>query len=128
MQYLIDYLLDKGVVKVKMNGRLNFQTAEQYSKEAIKLARENSCTKFLIDHTDTKLEEGIYKIHTAGEELQQFGFKDTDRIAIIISDSDNYSKLFETVNQNNRWSTFKYFNENNIEEAIQWLSETDMKK
>jgi len=123
MSYSVDYLPDKDMVLVKIKGRLNFKIAEQYSKEAVKLARQNDCRNFLIDHTETTIDEEIYKIHTAGEELQQFGFQNSDRIAIIVAKNSNYSKLLDTLKQNRMWSTFKYFNEDNIRDAYNWLLE-----
>ncbi|MBN1302655.1 MAG: hypothetical protein JW995_15660 [Melioribacteraceae bacterium] len=104
-----------------MKGRLNFKIAEQYSKEAIKLAHKNECTKFLINHTETLLSGTIDKIHTEGEELQQFGFKSTDQIAVILPNLGEDSNLVEPVNKNIRWSELKYFNSANIQEAFKWL-------
>ena len=125
MDYTIDYLTDKKIVSVKMTGRLNFQIAEQYSTEAVKLARQNNCTKFLIDHTGTTVRGRIDKIYAAGEELQQFGFINTDHIAIIIADLGSNPDLLENVNQNSRWSIVKYFNADNLQAAFDWLLEIE---
>lgn len=121
MKYTVDYLSDNKIVSVKMKGRLNFQIAEQYSREAVKLARQNDCTKFLFDHSETKMQGGVNNIHASGEELQQFGFKSSDRIAIVIANLGNDSNLLESVNLNSRWSALKYFYEDNIQEAFNWL-------
>ena len=75
MEYKVDYLEDKKIVQVKVKGRVNYQIVQQYSIEAVKLARENNCRKFLINHSKTLLEDGIYKIHTDGDALEKFGFK-----------------------------------------------------
>ena len=69
MGYTIDYLEDKKIVQVVIKGRVNFKLAQQYSMEAIKLAREYNCKKYLINHSKTLLEENIYKIHTDGPML-----------------------------------------------------------
>ncbi|OGU55345.1 MAG: hypothetical protein A2V66_03990 [Ignavibacteria bacterium RBG_13_36_8] len=122
MEYTVDYLMDKKIVSVKMKGRLNFQVAEQYSREAVKLARQNDCTKFLIDHTETTMQGGVNKIHSTGEEMQQFGFKNTDRIAIVIANLGNDSNLLEPVNQNSQCCVLKYFCADNTQEALNWLS------
>jgi hypothetical protein len=121
MKYTVDYLPDEKIVIVKMKGRLNFQVAEQYSKEAVKLAHQNDCTKFIFDHTKTTQQGGINKIHTDGEEMQQFGFKNPDRIAIVIANFNYDSNLFKYESQNSRWSTLKYFSADNIQEAFNWL-------
>ena len=92
---------------------------QQYSIEAIKLAHEYNCEKFLINHTKTSLEAGIYKIHTDGDALEQFGFKSSDKIAIVISSDQSDSQFFETTDSNVKWSNFKYFN--TIEKAVRWL-------
>ena len=85
MEYKVSFNVSKKIVCIKNEGRLNFQKASQYSTEATKLAHRHNCNKYLIDHTDTMLERGLYKLHTDGAALENFGFKNTDRVAIIIS-------------------------------------------
>jgi len=125
MDYTINYLPDKKIVSVKMKGRLNFQIAEQFSREAVKLAKQNDCSSFLIDHSETQMSGGVNKIHASGEELQQFGFKSSDRIAIIIANHNNALDSVEPASYNSRWSVFKYFQADKIQEAYSWLSEVD---
>jgi hypothetical protein len=60
MEYVIGYDPDKKFINIKVKGKLNFQMAEQYSVEAVKLAHTKNFHKFLIDHTQTKLEEGEF--------------------------------------------------------------------
>ena len=117
MKYTIEYLTDKKIVALKMKGRLNFQSAEQYSKEAIKLAHQHYCTKFLFDHKETITPKGKFIIHATGDELQQFGFKNTDRIAIVIGNR----KIVEPENRNASWSDYKYFSIEDMQKAIDWL-------
>jgi len=124
MKYTVEYLTDKNVVDIKMRGRLNYQIAEQYSKEALKLAHQNDCTKFLFDHKDTTM-RGVTNIHASGDELQQFGFKNTDRIAIVIENRKSDPQFVESENRNNSWSLFKYFSPNNIDEAMDWLMRSE---
>lgn len=123
MVYTVDYLEDIKIICVKMKGRLNFQIAEQYSKEAVKLARHYDCSKFIIDHTETTVQGGVNKIHVAGAELQQFGFKNTDLIAVVIANLADDPNLLEPIIQNSRWCVLKFFSAENIQEAYDWLSE-----
>ena len=120
MEYSIDYLEDKNIVQVKVKGRVNFQIAQQYSIEAKKLAHEYNCRKFLINHTKTLLEANIYKIHTDGDALEQFGFKSTDKIAVVISREQDDLRFSETTDTNVKWSNFKYFD--SAKEAVRWLA------
>ena len=122
MGYSLDYISDKNIVVVKIKGRLNFQIAEKYSKEASKLAHKNECTKILIDHTETSLQGGIYKIHTSGDEMQQFGFNNTDYIAVVVAKEDVDSNLHEPVSKNSHWSVIKYFYSDKLQDAYDWLS------
>ena len=121
MSYKINYLTGKKIVKVNIKGRLNFGIVQQYSLEAIKLAHENNCNKFLINHTRSLLEGGIYKLHTDGDALEQFGFKNNDKIAIVISSNQNDDHFLKTSKSNVKWSNFRYFN--TVEKANQWLLE-----
>jgi hypothetical protein len=120
MEYKVDYLEDKKIVQVKVKGRVNYQIVQQYSIEAVKLARENNCRKFLINHSKTRLEDGIYKIHTDGDALEKFGFKTTDKIAIVISRERDALRFGEETDANVKWSNFKYFD--SAKEAVRWLA------
>ena len=93
MKYSVEYLPDKEIVSVKINGRLNYKFAEQYSKEAVRLANINDCDKFLFNHTETILNGDGMNLHATGDELQQFGFKNNDRVAIIYG-KDSMKKTF----------------------------------
>lgn len=121
MEYFINHDEDKNIIGIKVKGKLNFKLAEKYSTEAIKLAHSFQCHKYLIDHLETKLEDaGHYKLHTDGAALEKFGFKDTDKIAIIISSVKDDRLLFEKIEHNAKWSNFKYFGTK--EEALAWLN------
>jgi hypothetical protein len=112
MEYSIRYLNENKIVEIKSEGRMSFKTAERYSKDAIKVAHEHSCNRFLIDHADT---DPSVNIHSTGEEFQQFGFQITDKIAIVIK----YGHSSVIGSHNSRWSDFKYFD--NVQEAVRWL-------
>lgn len=120
MEYTVDYLEDKKTIQVKVKGRVNFQIVQQYSIEAVKLARKNNCKKFLINHSKTLLEDGIYKIHTDGDALEKFGFKTSDKIAIVVSRNRDDLRFSEATDANIKWSNFKYFG--NSKEAVRWLA------
>jgi len=119
MKYEINYNTDKKFISIKAKGQLNFKMVEQYSVEATKLAHTKSCHKFLIDHTETKLDEGVYKLHTDGAALEKFGFKSNDRIAIVILRANDSSHFFDKKVFDVKWSNFKYFD--TVDEAIKWI-------
>ena len=123
MEYKINFNTGKKIVKIKNEGRLNFQKASQYSIEATKLAHENNCNKYLIDHTDTILERGLFKLHTDGAALENFGFKSTDRVAIIISSVSEQDSLNSKAVNAARWCSVKYFNV--LKEAEKWLAQKE---
>ena len=123
MLYTVEYLEGKKLVQVRIKGRVTFQLAEQYSVEAIKLAREYNCKKYLIDHSKTSLEAKIYKLHTDGDALQKFGFKTTDKIAIVIKRAKDDRRFSEDTDSNAKWSNFKYFD--TAIEALRWLGKEE---
>ena len=127
MKYTVDYLTDEKIVSIKMIGRLNYQTAEQFSKEAVKLAHKHYCTKYLLNHKETVMPKGSTNLHATGDELQQFGLKNTDKIAIIIESLNGNRKKLEPENRNSSWSDFKYFSAKNLQKAVDWLLETEQK-
>ena len=119
MSRTIKYIADKKIVEVIVRGRINFGTAQNYSVEAIKVARENNCSRFLIDHSKTELFEGIQRIYTDGAVLEQFGFQVTDKIAIVIESKNNHALLTDAAANNIKWSNFRYFN--TVTKAVEWL-------
>jgi len=120
MEYTIEYQEDKKFVQVKVKGRVNFKIAEQYSIEARKLAHEYNCKKYLINHSKTSLEANIYKIHTDGDALEMFGFKNTEKVAIVVSRERDDLRFSEATDANVKWSNFKYFGD--AKEAVRWLA------
>ena len=123
MEYTIECLDDKKIVQVKVKGRVNYQLAEQYSMEARKLAHEYNCKKYLINHSKTSLEANIYKIHTDGDTMEKFGFKSTEKVAIVISRVRDDLRFSEATEANVKWSNFKYFD--SAKEAVRWLGEIE---
>jgi hypothetical protein len=121
MGYVIDFAPGKDFIGIKVNGKLNFEVAERYSIEALKMARQNGYHKFLIDHKETELDAaGIYKLHTDGAALEKFGFKSSDKIAIVISRAKDDHPFFEKIEHNAKWSNFKYFD--TVAKALTWLN------
>jgi hypothetical protein len=121
MSYTLEYIPDKEYIEIIILGRVNYSSAKEYSKEALKLARSNNCNKFLIDHSKTKVSGGIHKIYTDGNALEQFGFKVKDKIAIYIKCKKDNFLLLEAASKNIKWSDFRYFN--SLKKALIWLNE-----
>ncbi|MFZ0454577.1 MAG: hypothetical protein WCE54_10670 [Ignavibacteriaceae bacterium] len=121
MDYTIDYNRDGDFANINVKGKLSFKQAEKYSVEAVKLAHQNNCHKYLFNHKETKLDcSGIYKLYTNGEALEKFGFKTNDKIAIVISRIKDDHLFFEKIEHNAKWSNFKYFD--SVKEALIWLN------
>lgn len=119
MGYSIKYEASDNYIKIDVMGKVNFKLAEEYSTEAVKLAHENGCHNFIIDHKKTNPEaSGIYKLHTDGAALEKFGFKSTDKIAIVILPHEE-EQSSENNEHDAKWSNFKYFTA--IEKAKDWL-------
>ena len=123
MSYNLIYLDDSSIVKVAVTGRLNFGMVQQYLKEALKLAHENNCTKYLLDHTETLRETDAFKLHTDGDTLEKFGFKSNDKMAVVISDDPSEDQSLQTEKSNVKWSNTKYFK--SVDGAMKWLQEEE---
>ena len=122
LNYSVEYLAEKKIIYVSIIGRMDFHSAEKYSKEALLLAQKKKCRKFIFDHRFTVFHGSSVNFHTSEDELQQFGFKSSDQIAIILRIQKNGTKLKEETNRNNTWSILKYFYSKDKLEAIDWLS------
>jgi hypothetical protein len=123
MGYSIKYVSKGNYIQIDVIGKVNFKLAKEYSTEAVKLAHENRCHNFIIDHKKTDPEaSGIYKLHTDGAALEKFGFKSTDKIAIIISHHEEDGSS-EDNEHDAKWSNFRYFT--TTEKALDWLDSTE---
>lgn len=120
-EYTVSFNADNNIIYVKNGGRLTFQKASQYSTESTKLARQHNCSRYIIDHTDTRLEHGLYKLHTDGAALENFGFKNTDRVAVILSGESEGKFLNEKAVNAAKWCSIKYFTV--AKDAESWLAE-----
>jgi hypothetical protein len=58
---------------------------------------------------DTLLELGLYKLHTDGAALESFGFKSTDRVAILLSGANERQFLNDKAVNAAKWCSVKYF-------------------
>jgi len=123
MGYETEYQSEKGIVYIKINGKLNFDIVRKYSTESTKLARRNKCDKFLIEHTGVDQKSKTYHIHADRSELEQFGFTKNDRIAIVISLTKEDFLAKETADYDSGWSNVKYFK--TTKEATNWLIEDE---
>ena len=123
--YTVNYLADKKIVSVITKGRVNFKSAEESAKEALKLAHQNNCSKFLLNHTETTEHGSVNTLHTSEAELRQFGFKNTDRIAIMVSNPAYNSTPQEPTSKSSHWSVLKYFDADDTNKAINWLLEIE---
>ena len=119
MSYKLKYLDDKNIVSITFEGRLNFGIVQQYSKEALKLAHENNCTKYLFDHTATLSETAEFKLHTEGDTLEKFGFKKNDKIAVVTKDEPSEEQSGQSAAANVKWASARYFK--SIAEGMNWL-------
>ena len=121
MKYKIDLVNSKKIIEITISGRLNFQVVEEYSKEAVKLGRKNDCNRFLINHREITLRKEMINLHTTGDELQQFGFKKSDRVAIIVGNRASVRNFQDHGNINSSWSSIKYFFSDHYNDAHDWL-------
>lgn len=122
INYSIEYLVEEKIICISVIGRMDFHSAEKYSKKALTLAQKNNCSKFIFDHRFTLFLGSIINFHTSEDELLQFGFKSSDKIAIVLQDQRDGSKIKEETKRNKSWSVLKYFYGKDKSEAINWLS------
>jgi len=121
MSYKLNYLDDKNIVTVEIEGRVNFNIVQEYSTAALKLAREHNCSRFFLDHTGILPGTDTSRLHTDGDTLEQFGFKSNDKIAVLINGDPSKEQFLQTAKANVKWSNTRYFSK--AAEALKWLEE-----
>jgi hypothetical protein len=52
--------------------------------------------------------------------MEKFGFKNTEKVAIVISHTRDDLRFSEATDANIKWSNFKYFD--SVKEAVRWLA------
>ena len=122
MEYSIDYLPEKKTVMVRFSGVINDTgPVQKAAREMTTLASEHKCTKFLADYTDATLEVDTIDLYESANLLLDLGFKQTDKVASIISGDRESIEFFQTVAQNRGWFNVRIFADR--ESAFQWLEE-----
>jgi hypothetical protein len=122
ISYSIEYLAQEKIICISVIGKMDFHIAEKYSKRALTFALKKNCNKFIFDHRFTLFPGSLSKFHTSEDELQQFGFSSSDKIAIVMHEQRDGSKIKEKLTRNKSWSILKYFYGKDKSQAINWLS------
>ncbi len=109
----------KGIVFLKIEGIINRKSAGEFFSEAVALAAEHECRKFLGDLTGAEVQESTFGILEHVKEMGEIGLKKSDLVAVLAQKDVPAHKFFETAARNRGWYNIRYFKSE--KDAIEWL-------
>jgi len=121
MGYIVGYQPDRDLIFVRHEGDLDYNVLLSYGAEALKLAAQHNCHRFLIDQTQSVIVEDTARIFEFAAELDKLGLQRTDKVAVLIARDIANHLFFETVARN-RGYNLRYFYD--VAPAMEWLEQT----
>lgn len=113
--------LDKNhnILLVKVTGKIVSERTAQMAIDGIDIARRNNCVKFLIDYTETEVDDSVIETYKFMSDLAKLGITRSDSIAIVYAGDKDKHQFAETAAANSGWNNVRYFND--LEKGIGWL-------
>ena len=121
MGYTVEYQPDRDLIIVRHEGDLDYNVLLSYGAEALELAAQHNCHRFLIDQTQSIITEETTRIFEFVTELEKLGLQRTDKVAVVIARDIANHLFFETVARN-RGYNLRYFYD--VAPALKWLEQT----
>jgi hypothetical protein len=125
MSHTIAYDSDAHIVEITIQGQLFLNEVKDIYSEAILIAREEGCSRFLSDYRQATIRLSTLELYELpkilAEVITPLGYSPVTlkRALVVARDLEDY-RFFETVTVNSGQNT-KIFQ--NINEAEAWLSE-----
>jgi len=120
MGYTVEYQPDRDLIIVRHEGGLDNNVLLSYGAEALKLAAQHKCHRFLLDQTQSVIVEDSARIFEFAAELDKLGLQRTDKVAVLIARDIANHLFFETVARN-RGYNLRYFYD--AAPAMEWLEQ-----
>jgi hypothetical protein len=118
--HTISFQADPGLIRISIHGIIDDSAAHSITTEAINLAGQNKCTRFLYDLREAGLKMTITELYLLPRDFKvSMGHK----VAALIKQNDLEEKwrFLETVERNFGITMQVFFDEN---EAIDWLTKS----
>ena len=124
MNWEIKYLLQEGVVTVKISGTLtDIDENQKMVAEALAVAKEHGTTKCLLDDRDLTLDMKIMDIYDVPELLSNLGVPRNYRVALVVAESARHDEgfTFYETRAFNMGYHHRLFTD--IQTALDWLTD-----
>ncbi len=121
MKLEIDYVKDKGIVRVKTSGQRGRDDKKKLSEEALAAGRKRDVNAFLLDQKETAFGLSVREIDRLLGVLRDTGFSVTDRMAILVNPDSLRSGSFRFLQDVLSLGSLQVQVFNDTEEATAWL-------
>lgn len=121
MNWEIDYVKDKGIVKVKTSGQRSRDDTKRLSEEALVAGREKNVNVFLLDQKETAFGLSVLEIDRLPSVLRDTGFSVRDWMAVLINPDSLKSSSFRFLQDVLSLRSLQLQVFNDTEEATAWL-------
>jgi len=120
MDYLIGISDDKSFVIVNLKRNVSSMYVLIFTKETVRLAKKFGINSFLFDIRSIDNTWGTLEKYIFAKELEKFGRKRHDKVALLVESTNKTHAFIETVTRNQGFNTRIFTHYNN---AITWLKQ-----
>jgi hypothetical protein len=121
MNWEIDYVEDKGIVKVKTSGQRSRDDIKRFSEETLAAGRKKDVNAFLLDQKETAFGLSVLEIDRLPSVLRDTGFSARDRMAVLINTDSLKSRSFSFLQDVLSLGSLQIQVFNDTEKATAWL-------
>jgi hypothetical protein len=118
MPYQITSIEKDGLVVIKVTEFMNSEVAEQISKEIKSTENSKGLNKYLFDMRESQSKEALPNIYKFVSDLEKFGFRRSEKIALLYESDEMHHKFAESVAVNIGFQVKAFRSE---KEALDWL-------
>ena len=118
MPYQITSIEKDGYIVIKVTEFMNSAVAEQISREIQSTKSNKALNKYLFDMRESKSKEALPNIYKFVSDLEKFGFRRSEKIALLYKSDEMHHKFAETVAVNIGFQVKAFRSE---KEALDWL-------
>lgn len=119
MDYTLEYLQDKGYVRVRIEGTVVLPAARECALKVFHLATQTGCKKILLDSSRATVNTEVPDIHMFLSQMESMGGDRQMSIATIFRKQPDKFRYLETAARN-RGFNFRVFPD--VPDAEAWLS------
>jgi hypothetical protein len=121
MKWIIDFVEDQGIIRVKTSGLMSFDDKKKLFEEMFTAGRSRKINAFFIDQKETCFGLSVLEIDRLPELFRNIGFEVKDKVAILTNSDSSTKPLFAFLQDIFALRSLRVCVFTDSQEAIAWL-------